>query len=147
MKNLIISITTFVLIGIITTYSSCANEEVSAKESLPGFWKVISIKSFYAQFSINGGNSGPNVISQEGDLGNFQFSENGVVSYMFLRNDTTYQDTTKWILQSRTERSSGFKVTKYSLDISSDLKFEVLFGNGAKNFTKECPPTRIYSMA
>jgi hypothetical protein len=120
------------------TFCSCNNEELDAKqanESLLGFWKVTSIESFYGEFTANGHN-GLNIVKNEGNLGNFDFSSSGEVRYKFLRNDTTYQDTTTWVLRSRTELNTGFKITKFSLDMLGMRKSEVEFGNNVQNSQK-----------
>ena len=126
----LIFISSIMLFG--AMFSSCLDEEVKAKESVVGSWKVISIKSYYGQFSARGGSYGLNVISQAGDFGFFNFDDKGHADYKFVRNDTTYQNTAEWSLHSRNERVSGFRVIKYSLNISGDFEFDAAFGNGAK---------------
>ena len=133
MKRLLLFLPILSLLVVIALLSSCLDEGVKANESIPGLWKVTSIKSFYGQFSDNGGHSGLDIKSEEGDLGYFYFTTGADVNYKFLRNDTTYENSANWNLQSRDERVSGFKVTKYTLEISNDFEFEVEFGDGSKN--------------
>lgn len=132
MKKLMMLISIFSLIAALVTLSSCVDEEITAKESLVGYWKVTSIRSMYGHFTARGHNL-DSVKSQEGDLGYFDFESNGTVTYKFLRHDTTYQNTTSWILETRKEQSGFFKVFKYELAILNEYQFEVTFGNSAKN--------------
>lgn len=136
MKRLLIFFSVFSLIVIFALLSSCLDDELKANESVTGLWEVTSIKSFYGQFTHNGGHSKLDIKSEEGNLGYFNFAGSGEVSYKFYRNDTTYEDNSKWYLRSRDERNSGFKITKYTLEILNDCAFEVKFGDGSKNSHK-----------
>ena len=118
----------------VVNFSSCVDEEGEAQKSVIGSWRVTAIQSLYGQFTSNG-HSGLDVKREEGNLGFFDFTDDGTASYNFVRNDTTYQNTTAWTLTSREERNTGFKVTKYTLTLTNDFRFETEFGDGSHNST------------
>jgi hypothetical protein len=107
-----------------------------AMESINGFWNVTSIDSYYGEFITNGHN-GLTTVRNEGNLGSFKFEQNGQVKYKFLRNDTIYQDPTNWVLKSGKELTVGFRATKYTVEVSTDYNFKVMFGDGSKNEMKD----------
>lgn len=121
-----------VLILFATKLTSCTEEEIEAKESVIGEWKVTSIESLYGVFTTNGHN-GLTPVNEAGNLGFFNFSESGELTYSFTRNDTLYQNTTEWKLHSTKERVGFNNVTKHKLDVAGFLNFEVMFGDGTKN--------------
>lgn len=132
MKNILL----LLILLSLTTLDSCIEEELEARESINGLWRVTTIESYYGEFTTHGHN-GLDIVTNEGSLGSFEFEEDRQVKYKFLRNDTTYQDTASWVFTSTSERQVGFEVTKYGLDISSDYSFGVTFGDNTRNSAKD----------
>ena len=126
----------FILSVIFTPFIliSCSKDEVQAEKSIEGTWNVVEIISNYGDFSNNGFNP-TETVSDVGELGTFTFTDNSV-DFNFTRNDTTYNGISSWNLDYEKVNSGFFKVPKFTLDISDQFLFDVIFEDNTKNAEK-----------
>lgn len=124
---------TILLLAFMSLVSSCSLNEEQAENSIEGKWEVKKITSIYGKF--NGGFSGDETITQEGILGEFNFSES-LVDFEFTRNDTLFSGMSTWNLTSERVNEGFVKVTKFKLAIEDYFNFDCVFGDETKNSEK-----------
>lgn len=132
--NLQLKVFTLLLLAISFCFASCEKDDIQARNSIMGSWNVVDITSFYATFSGNGANP-IETISEQGQLGNFNFEEDSV-TFTFTRNDTLFTGSSTWNLSTE-KRQDGFAtVTDFTLMIENEFIFDVSFENGTINSEK-----------
>jgi hypothetical protein len=133
--NLQLKVFGLLLLIISLSFVSCKKYDLQeAKNSIIGNWSVVDITSFYATFSGNG--SRPiETISEQGQLGNFNFEEDSV-TFTFTRNDTLFTGSSAWNLTSEKRQEGFVMVTDATLVIENEFIFDVGFENGTINSEK-----------
>lgn len=116
---------------ILISFAACRNEEDEAINSIRGSWEVTNITSSYGHFRENGWTSSE-TISEMGELGRFEFSEDSV-AFEFTRNDTLYTGNDAWSLTTERVNAGFAKVTVYTLIIDNHFILDVEFEDGTKN--------------
>lgn len=129
-----------VLVVALTFFSSCIDEEIQARKSIQGSWKVVRVESQYGEFFFNQagtfiGHDQLNITVDSGNLGFFNFT-NEKVSYEYVRNDTTRQGEESWVLTEEKIGDGFVKTPKFKLEISNTSLYEVKFEDGTKRSTK-----------
>ena len=80
--NLQLNVFALLLLLISLCFASCEKDDVQAKNSIKGNWNVVEITSIYAEFTDNG-YTPIETISDQGQLGNFNFGEDSVNLHLF----------------------------------------------------------------
>jgi len=134
--NLQLKILTLLLLIISLCFVSCRKVDMQeAKNSITGNWNVVEIRSLYAEFTNNGFHDPIETISEQGQLGNFNFEEDSV-TFTFTRNDTLFTGNSTWNLTSE-KRQDGFGIAiDFTLVIENEFTFDVKFENGTINSEK-----------
>jgi hypothetical protein len=133
--NLHLKAPTLLLLLISLCFVSCQKYDLQeAKNSITGNWSVVEITSFYAEFNGNGARP-IETISEQGQLGNFNFEEDSV-TFTFTRNDTLFTGNSAWSFTSE-QRQAGFVMeVDATLVIENEFTFGVTFEDGIINSEK-----------
>lgn len=123
---------------------SCQNDEVQAEESLEGVWDIVSITSYYGQFSETSFDASETV-SESGQLGTFEFIQDSV-AYSFTRHDTAYAGNMSWILELEKVRSGFSRENQFTLTVEDRFVFNVSFEDETRNAEKDATTTAFVTI-
>lgn len=123
---------------------SCQQDEVQAEESLEGVWDIVSLTSYYGEFSETSFDASETV-SESGQLGTFEFVEDSV-AYSFTRNDTAYVGNVSWILELKKVRSGFSRENQFTLTLENRFVFDVSFEDETRNAEKDATTTAFITI-
>jgi hypothetical protein len=117
-------------------FSSCEKDDIQARESIRGNWTVVEITSLYASFTANGFGTPTATVSEQGQLGTFNFEED-VVDFSFTRNDTLFAGNSTWNLSTERVNAGFTQVTEFTLAIENEFVFDLTFEDATLNSEKD----------
>lgn len=123
---------------------SCQNDEVQAEESLEGIWDIVSLTSYYGEFSETRFDASETV-SESGQLGTFEFVQDSV-AYSFTRNDTAYAGNVAWVLELEKVRSGFSRENQFTLTVEDRFVFNVSFEDETRNAEKDATTTAFVTI-
>ncbi|MGB0839078.1 MAG: hypothetical protein ACPGXL_03000 [Chitinophagales bacterium] len=116
-------------------FIQCNRDATQATASIEGTWDVMTITSYYGDFSDSGFNP-TETIEEAGNLGSFEFTEN-TVDFEFSRNDTLFSGSSIWDLNMERVNAGFVKVPEFTLTIEEQFLFIVAFEDETKNAEKD----------